>query len=93
MILDIVNIGAAVLSIATCVLVWKLYKLTNSHSILSLLFAVLWGASIRVGLAVSLFVPFWTFTNTAAYIAGFWVLFPIGMYGLLRTLRKYYHGK
>lgn len=87
-ILSIFNIVIALLSILSCVLVWRIYKLTNSKSMLFFVLAIFWGALFRIIVAIYEFFPE-TISVTVA-IGGFWVFFPIGMFGLLHTLKRFY---
>lgn len=85
---SVFSILIALLSILSCVLVWKVYRLTNSKSILFFLLAVSWGAFFRILLAIYEFLP--ESISVTIAIGGFWVFFPIGMWGLLHTLKRFY---
>lgn len=91
MITDIINIVVAILSVITLVLVWQIYRLTRAKSIFFLMLAIAWGSVMRI--AVGYFTFITETIRVTELIAGFWVIFPIGMWGLLHTLRKFYHGK
>lgn len=88
---EIINVIVALLSVVSCLLVWRLYKLTRVGGLLFFFLAVLWGMLIRIAIVVSFFIPRWDFVpSSPAAIAGFWVFFPIGMYALLKNIERFY---
>jgi hypothetical protein len=80
-----INIVIALLAIALCFIVWKIYKLTRAPSILIFLAAVCWAAVFRI-LVASIKI------DATSWMLGYWVLSVIGMFALLRVLRKYIKG-
>jgi len=87
---EIIDVIVGILSIISTILAWEIYKLTNTRGMLLFALAITWGMIIRVGLSVSIFVPWWEFTNSSAVISGFWVIFPIGMWEVLKLMKKFY---
>jgi hypothetical protein len=78
----ILNVIIVILALFTCIIVWQIYRITHARSVLIITGAVLWATVIRVVVAA-------TGLDAAEWMLGFWILFPTGMYALLRTMKQY----
>lgn len=84
---DIINIAIGVMGVYVCYVVLRIFLLTRARSVLILLAGVLWAVVLRLIIVGFAFKH--EFFNATVLMLGFWLPFTIGMYSLLRTLRKY----
>ena len=92
-IIEIVNIIAAILSIVSCWYAWQIYEITKVKGLLIIFLAIVWGMLTRILIAADVVSgEYFTFDHSKTIVTGFWVLLPIGMWQLVKTLRKYWKG-
>lgn len=78
-----INIAVVVLSGITTYLAWKCYKTVPDRS----LFLFVAGLAFIFWMSVALLI--WPNLPDTMLRLGFWLIFPIGMWNLLKTLKKW----
>lgn len=78
----ILNAIIAVMCIFACYFSWRIYNLTKAKSLLIIMVAIIWSTILR---ALVVFIHL----DSTPWQIGFWAMMVIGLYSLLKVLRKY----
>lgn len=82
MVNNILNIANVILALLSGIVVWKIYRIVRGQSVLLILAALAWAIVVRM-------LTIFTGIYTPPWQIGFWVLFLLGMYSLLVTIKKF----
>lgn len=80
--MNYLDIAILVPSVATVFLSWQIYRITRAKSVLYIFMAMLIGVATRI-------LIIYNYPYTSILAAAFWLLWALGLFLLLRVLKKY----